>query len=208
MARRIHGGWRRVLLAVVSSALVALAGTGGVAAAHPNLGAALLSARQLPKGWAPGRSTIPVSGGCLGRALSPAGVRRTGLASATFITRAGDLPLLIEQVASFASPVSAYGRIVANLDSCKRFTGSAGDVVVHGAVGRISLPRLGTQSAAYAVSFTINGITSSEDVAVARDGAVVMDLSLADVSVSSGEFTTISRSALSRIARSLRPAVR
>ncbi|GEM_PF-5719182 len=207
MARRIHGHWRRLLQAVACGALLALAGTGS-AAAQPNLRAMLLGARQLPKGWARGSSTVPVSGGCLGRTLSPTGVRRTGLASATFITRAGDLPVLIEQVASFASPGSAYGRIVTGLNGCKHFTGSAGSAVVHGAVGRLSLPRIGVQSAAFAVSITINGITSSEDVVVAHDGSVVMDLSLADVSVSSSEFTMIARSALAKIAQALRPAIR
>jgi hypothetical protein len=102
----------------------------------------------------------------------------------------------------------ARGRIVTGLNGCKHFTGSAGSAVVHGAVGRLSLPRIGVQSAAFAVSITINGITSSEDVVVAHDGSVVMDLSLADVSVSSSEFTMIARSALAKIAQALRPAIR
>jgi hypothetical protein len=67
-----------------------------------------------------------------------------------------------------------FAKVVATLNACKTLTGTSDGHKVTGTVGAMSFPRYGDESQAFAVSFTISGVTADEDVIVVRKGTILV----------------------------------
>jgi hypothetical protein len=167
-----------VVIVTVVGALLLLFGlpeTPAVATSA-KLSARLLTISQMPIGW----SVVPSSGGggigCLKTVLEPKGVKQTATAQSDFQNSGGSLEVL-EKLATFYDATTAYKKIVTTLKGCKAVSGTSSGKKVTGTVGAMSFPNYGSASAAFTVTFTIQGSAAFEDFLVVREGSVVMGLS-------------------------------
>ncbi len=161
--------------ALVALGLFAVPPDPAASAAASPLRARLLRADQLPAGWR-AQASSGVAGPATG-CLSPRRVLPPPAATASALFSHGGVPQVLESLSSYRSfGARAFAEAVVRLDACHavRVAASRAPVTVH--VRRISFPRLGDQSAAYALSFPPSGIFSVADFLVVRRGDLALVL--------------------------------
>jgi hypothetical protein len=143
------------------------------AAKTPALASMLLTVTQMPTGWSiDNSSSSPVDLGCLSH-LTPIGVKKTATAGVAFAFNAS-LPEFSETLATYATPASSVVRkAVSEIDRCHTITGTTQGHKFTGTLGAMSFPQYGNQSAAWALSFTLEGITFGDAILAVRKGAIV-----------------------------------
>ena len=167
-------------------------------ASTPNLSAKLLSIGQMPTGWAV--NNTPGNGlGCLAKILEPKAVKQTASVSVEFEDN-GNVPEVSESLATFANAKTGYQKIVANLTTCKRLSGTTGGQKFSGSVGQASFPHYGNASAAFEATFTIQGESLGEDILIVREGSIVMGIAEGDYPpVDTGQFQGFIAKALKKL---------
>ncbi len=101
--------------------------------------------------------------GCLSRTLEPVGVKQIASADITFAD--GELPRAGGKLATYATPANrVFATIVTSQDRCKTTSGTNDGQRATATIGAMSFPHYGDQSAAFAVSLHVQGITAGEDV--------------------------------------------
>jgi len=162
------------------------------------LGSMLLSIGQFPNGWSVDNSSSSGSGsaGCLA-SLQHLNGHQTQMAEVSFTE--GGLPDVDEKLQSFQSAKTAFNEITAIIAHCPRFKGTSDGSTVVGSIGAMSFPHLGDQSAAYASSITIQGVTAGDDMVYARKGSVVMELQLVDISPDPSQLEQFAKKAAAKL---------
>ena len=174
---------RKRTLATIALAAALIVPTGILStvasASTPNLSAKLLGIGQMPTGWAVYNE--PSNGlGCLASILEPKGIKQTASASVEFENN-GNVPAVVERLATFSNAKTGYQKIVANLNACKRLSGTTGGQKFSGTVGQASFPHYGNASAAFEASFTIQSESIAEDIVIVREGSIVMGIDEGDL---------------------------
>jgi hypothetical protein len=168
-------------------------------ASSPKLSAKLLSIGQMPIGWSVVSSAGGGGAGCLSNILEPKGIKQTAKASVSFEDN-GNVPEVDEALATFTNAKTGYKKIVANLMACKHFSGKSGGQKVTGTIGQMSFPHYGDASAAFAVSFTVQGTALGEDLLIVRAGSIVMGINEGDlVSVEVSQFQGFVNKAVAKL---------
>jgi hypothetical protein len=76
---------------------------------------------------------------------------------------------------------SRYASIMKALDRCHEFPIASSSGTVNATMSALSFPVVGQRSAAYGISFSVDGVNGAEDVVVALKGSTVIGLSYGDV---------------------------
>jgi hypothetical protein len=156
-------------------------------------------AAAVSDGWSV--DNTPGSGvGCLHAILEPPGITQTASASVTFADNAS-LPQITEKLATYKAPIRiVFATVVANLDRCKTVNGTSHGNKATGTVGRMSFPQYGDQSAAFAVSLTVDGTTANADALIVRKGSNVVGVTEGTLgSPPISQFQWFVRQALARV---------
>jgi hypothetical protein len=164
------------ILGLVIAALILADPYPAGASARSQLRAKALSVSNLPAGWSVEISTS--SGGVTGSAclehFKQARPHDTRI-KVSFVDGTV-FPALSEELESGPNVSSAYGKFVASLDSCQKFTFSEGGNTYHGTVGAMSFPTVGTRSRAYSIDVTIEGVAIGIDIVGFRVGRLEGDV--------------------------------
>jgi hypothetical protein len=176
---------RRLALAAAAAAIAwtaSLVGSAAISGASTKseLQAKALSISNFPTGWSvnnSSRSGGNATKGCL------AGIRKPPQheTSATVSYVDGQHPALKEALATGAGTEAAYAKLDHVLASCKQFTAPDDGKPVTFSVGAMSFPQVATQSAAYSVTFRVDGVNAAADLALFRSGSVVGLVEYADI---------------------------
>lgn len=173
--------WRHSLAAtLLALATLVSFSTPSFAAKAPGVGAMLLRAGQMPAGWAAlsiPKNESPVSG-CISPEKSlPTGGEKAEVGYAD----AGSLPAVIEALDVYhSSIVKRVDESVTRLDSCHTLVSSFDGERVTFHLARMSFPRVGDQSAAYGITFRVEGIPARIDFAIVRKGEDAMAVAEVD----------------------------
>ncbi len=181
---------RKSVVTSLSLALIAVVVTVTLVIANsstPRLASQLLGANQMPPTWQAESFTNAVRHtGCLATVLAPQGLTPTSLVDTLYVNEGTVPPEIGEALASYRHPVQAYARIVAVLDQC-RFVhpGDTDPSGITGSVTRMPLPAYGEASAGFHGVLSIYAVpaTVTTDLAVVRQGSVVMELFEANTGV-------------------------
>jgi hypothetical protein len=144
----------------------------------------------MPTGWSVDNSPSSSGGaGCFTNNFQPKGVKQTGSVIVAFADD-GNVPELNEGLKTFSDAKTAYQRILSNLASNKRFSGTVGgQKVIDGTDGQMSFPHYGNASQAFAVSFTVDGTAAHEDLLFVLKGNIIMAIDEGGLSsVNLGQF--------------------
>ena len=137
-----------------------------------NLAPELLTISQMPVGWSV--DTSPPNTSCLTVPFNGvAGKARTEYQAS------GGVPSLSEIL--IPGGASKYTSVKKSLDACHTFTISTPSSSVTATMSALSFPPVGQSSAAYGVSFTVDGVNGAEDVVLAMKGSTVMGLAYGNV---------------------------
>ncbi len=191
---------KRAVVFFVSFVAIALLPMGVAPRANaspPNLSAMLLTIHQMPTGWNVYDSSVG-NGGCLGNVLEPKGIKQTAEAGVSY-QRGGTVPDVNEAIATFTNASTAYKKIVADLVGCKHFSATTGELKVTGTAGHMSFPPYGNASEAFAVRFTISGLTFHEDLLIIRKGSIVLAIDEGDLSVNVSQFQGFVKKAIAKL---------
>lgn len=111
------------------------------------------------------------------------GIKSSELARAevSFDQGAG-LPVLGETIATFPNAESAFNKGVEALNSCKNFNITGSGSSYPATMGQMSFPAVADQSAAYAISTTIDNVNAGFDLVVFRKGNTLALVVLGDFS--------------------------
>jgi hypothetical protein len=186
---------RRYLEVIAGLALVSVltaASPAWGAGKTPNLKPQLLTISAMPPGWSVHSDTPPSS--CVTAAINGA----PGKVAAAF-EDSGGAPTFTEVL--LPGGANRYTSWKKSLDKCHQFkiTNSSGTTVT-ATLAALSFPTLGQRSAAYALSFTLDGVTGAEDVVVALSGSTVVGLSYGDVeSVDVNDFESLANKAMTKL---------
>ena len=90
-------------------------------------------------------------------------------------------------------------KLLSVLSQCPTFRGTESGHNITGTVGALSFPQLGTQSAAYAATITVSGVTLDDDFVIVRQGAHIMQIQLLDFSPDVNTLIKYSNLALSKL---------
>jgi len=93
----------------------------------------------------------------------------------------GQLPQLEEELATGPGSVAAYEKLDHVLAGCKQFTAADNGKMITFTVGAMSFPPVASQSTAYSVTFSVDGINAAADIALFRAGAIVGLVLYADI---------------------------
>lgn len=144
-------------------------------ASTPKLSSELLRVNQMPTGWSVDNSSSGSGVGCLAAILEPKDIKQTSHVGVDFDDN-DNTPLVAEKLATFTNAKTAYKKIVATLNGCKRVSGTSGRTKATGTVGQMSFPYYGNASAAFSVSLVTLGTTFGEDLLIVRKGNVIMGI--------------------------------
>jgi len=178
--KTMPGHHRLVFTVALAAALIVSVGVLGPSATAanaslPKLSARLLSIGQMPTGWSVDNSTGGSGVGCLAHVLEPKGIKQTAKAGVYFEDN-GNVPEVSEALATFTNATAAFKKMDANLTACKHLSGKSDGQKVTGTLGQMSFPHYGNASAAFAASFTTQGMTLAEDQLIVRKGTIVMGI--------------------------------
>jgi hypothetical protein len=198
---------RRIAVAVFIAAAVGVTSSAAWASPvartskTPKLSAMLLTIGQMPTGWSVDNSATSGAGaGCFTSNFEPKGVTQTGSVSVAF-AGGGNLPELDEGLKTFSDAKTAYQKILGNLASCKRFSGTVGgQKITSGTAGQMSFPHYGNASQAFAVDFTVDGTTLYEDLLFVLKDNIAMAIDEGDLSsVNLGQFESYVAKAVAKV---------
>jgi len=170
--------------------------------APPSVQSMLLSVNDLPTGWAVDNSPSSSSGavsGCKG--FEATNSKATNQAQVDF-DQSGGLPELVESLDGFSSADidTLYQQGVAALSACKVFTIPDDGQTVQVSMGAMSFPKVGDESNAYTLSFTVDNINAAFDIVVARKGTTIAVVGLGGIGApDSGQFQQFVTTALNKI---------
>jgi hypothetical protein len=154
----------------------------GSALTRDQLHSKLLSLSNLPTGWAVDTTSSSggsVTAGCLAGLKRPPAQK--GEFEVTVKYENGQIPLLNELLVAGPGSVASYNRVNHILAGCKRLSGTSGGQTITATVGAMSFPKVGTASAAYAVTASSEGISVGADFVVFRVGSIAGMIEYADL---------------------------
>lgn len=161
----------------------------------------LLTVNDLPIGWAINSSPpTTAAGGCLRDPLKA--VPTLSYSEASFAYANGH-PILVQQVATYASSARAFRAITAKLNKCASFTQTmtttGAFALSPGAIGKMPFPTFGTQSAAYEAGEAVRGVDLVRIFVIVRAGNVLDEVGLLDVgSVGDAPLADLVRTAVAK----------
>jgi len=142
----------------------------------------LLSVNDLPTGWAVDNSPSSAGGisGCTGFVATDS--KETSKAQIAF-DQNGSIPELEEKLSGFnpADIDALYQQGVTALDACKTFTIQDNGQTVTVSVGAMSFPKVGDESNAYTLTFTLDTINVAFDAVVAKKGSTIAVVGLGGI---------------------------
>jgi len=163
-----------VLLIAAANALPA----GAVSASQ--LHSKLLKVSNLPTGWSvDSSSSSPTDQDCLSSLKSS--FKHEVKATAAFVN--GSLPALQETIESGPGIDARFATFVKTLNKCKSVEYSSGGETVHGTMGAMSFPKVGSRSNAFAASLTVQGINAGADIVLFQVGSIIGDVVYEDLGV-------------------------
>ncbi len=171
------------VLALAAGAVLVIALAVVLTSPSPNaLTSRLLSVSNLPSGWtaaSPKTTTLDLPGsGCLaGRTAKSAANETTG--SVAFYEGSG-LPLLGDSLVSGPTVVSEFAKDVQTLASCRSLTFTQDKKKIHATITPIKLARVGSQSAAYTLDFSVSGLHVVADIVLFATSRYVGEVVYAD----------------------------
>jgi hypothetical protein len=176
MTRKVTG----LALMAPAALLAAVMGTGPAeAATKAQLTAKALSISNFPTGWFVDNSSGGATkSGCLKSLTSS--FKHEVKAEVAYTD--GNLPALQETLEVGPGVSARYNRFVKVLNACKTLSYSAGGQAVHGTIGEMSFPKVGTRSSAYAAMLTVQGVTAGVDIILFQVGSVLGDVVYEDFS--------------------------
>jgi hypothetical protein len=126
----------------------------------------LITVGQLPSGWSVDNSSSSSSsnGGCFANTKHIE--TRGGDIDVSASFEDGNLPDFTEELAGGHSLSSNFTKIERYLNSCKKVSFTDSGTTYSGTVGAMSFPTVGSRSAAYQVSFSVQGFTVGIDIIV------------------------------------------
>jgi hypothetical protein len=161
--------------ALLVPCILAAAVPASAAPSKKALKARLLTLSDLPSGWnatAPSTSKSTKSGiggpGCLS-VKSPKGYVT---ATAAFHAK-GTFPIVDEGLATGPNAASEWKKVNRTFAKCKALTISTGGKSTRATLRPLSFPRVGSQSAAYRLSFSVTKVTFDSDLVLFQTGAYV-----------------------------------
>lgn len=166
-------------------------------AAVVDLTGELLSASDLPTGWAETPVPADQAKTCNTQPFDPA--KPTGKARRYF-RKNGYVPELEEELATFADAHAAFATVKARLDACRSFDATSRGQTVHESEGPMSFPQVGEESAAWTATFTLQGVGIVGDIVVARRGNQLVGIAMVDIgSVDTDQLQQFVTAALQRM---------
>jgi ABC-type sugar transport system substrate-binding protein len=188
---------RRRVFAALIGVIMAGAALGIYASISQPLSSHLLSVDQVPAGW----SVYAETGngpGCLGTAIKPTGISRTASAAIGFEYN-GDIPALVERLATYSDATTAYRKIASALTACKVLSGLSGQTSP-GTVGRMNLPHFGDVSEAFRANFVVGEVQLGEDLLIVRKGNTIMAIDEGGLApVNASQFQGFAKKALAKL---------
>lgn len=167
------------------------------------LSSMLLEPAKMPAGWRLRKSGSgsTATSGC----LAPKGMPKTVAHASRAFAKGGSIPELVEDLVVFEDLSAKTFRVdLEHLSDCRALTFRDDGKRVRATAQKMSLPRLGAQSAAYAFSFPVGGIKVGIDALIARKGHVALLLMEADFgSPNVGQFEHFAKTAMARVRRGL-----
>jgi len=146
----------------------------------PSLASELLSISDLPAGWAVDNS--PNSGGGISGCQQYSAIRSKALTKAeTQFDQSGGVPYLAEELGTFADAATDFTAGTSALNGCKNFSITDSGKTYEATMGQMSFPASGYQSAAYAISATVDGIGVGFDVVLLRKANAIAVVELGDI---------------------------
>jgi hypothetical protein len=135
----------------------------------------LLSVSDLPAGWT-STPVNPSSSGTFCRFAANLKSLASGHAEADFAN--GNFPVFDELIAGYSSPpTQVLAKAVSELDGCTTFKAEGGTFTL----GRMSLPQLGTASAAYQANGTVKGFNLGLDLVFVQKGNRILGVFYGDL---------------------------
>jgi hypothetical protein len=139
------------------------------------LGHYLLTVSDMPSGWTSQRPSNGTSGGFC-HLHEDFHSNETGSAEADFAQ--GQLPQFSEELGSYqVAPTARFLKVVSDINQCTSLTVSGTKLTL----GRMSFPTIGTMSAAYQATGSVQGINIGFDLILALKRRVVIGLVYTDV---------------------------
>jgi len=159
--------WVVVVLSVMLVAAISLAVT--LTSSGPSaVTSRLLSISDLPGGWsalsAKASTTNELKNKCLSGLNAKSQANATS-AMAAFSERSG-VPSLVEHLAMSSSVDSAYAHEIRALNACHSLLFKEDRQIVHATISPLAMATAGSRSAAYALSFTLKGLSITTDIVV------------------------------------------
>ena len=166
---------RRLLhvLAWAGCALVVVVGCPGAGAATPaQLRHDTLSISDMPAGWVVDHSST--SGGTTNSTCFK-GFRKSGphgVETSVALKRSVGVPALFEKLKTGTGMTGRVQRLIRAIDQCHSVTITDHGQAFHYRIGRIPFATFGSQSAAYAVTFSVQQVQGAIDIVVFQVGSV------------------------------------
>ncbi|MDA8297412.1 MAG: hypothetical protein M0004_12650 [Actinomycetota bacterium] len=181
-----------VIAVVAGLALAAPAAVASVPSRKPtvtDVKPMLLSVDQMPAGWS---VTSTGGGGSATGCVTPRlrGSKPYSTGSVAYQQGSGP-PEIEERLAAYSGPLAKkFAKVVSTLAACRALTMPNGKRKVHAQLGQMSFPKMGNQSAAFALTASVRGINLGADILMVRKGQIVlllMELDLGTPSLSQFE---------------------
>jgi hypothetical protein len=166
--------------AVFAVALLMFSALPAGAVSSAQLKAKALSLSNFPTGWSVDNhqsSSAADKSACL-KNLTVSGKHD---AKVTVKFNQGTVPALKEDLETGPSAASRYREATAQLSNCKQISFTSDGQSASGTVGAMSFPTIGSQSAAYSVSISIQGVTAGLDIVAFKVGKYIGDVIYEDL---------------------------
>ena len=165
----------------------------------------LLTVDDMPTGWSIDTTDSSNSSDGMPKCLQELDSLDTGpsdaSAEAKFIGSASGLPAADETIGPFGPGApSTFDQATAFLDSCSDVSFDSDGQHISGTMGKMAFPAVGDQSAAWRMSYTVQGLPLTIDVVLARQGDLGVLVSAAYFGTADPRFLqTMTTKALSKL---------
>ena len=167
---------------------------------RPSVKPMLLTVNQMPVGWSVA-STGGGGGGTTG-CVAPhiRGAKPYSTGSVAYQQGSGP-PEIEERLAAYSGSLAKkFAHVVRVLAACRSLTMPNGTRKVHAQLGQMSFPKMGNQSAAFALTASVQNINVGADILLVRKGQIVMLLMELDLGTPSlSQFEHFAHLALSKV---------
>ena len=163
---------------VLAVALLMFSGLPAGAASSAQLKAKALSISNFPTGWSVVSSPPTPGVTCVSPIFRGSGLTTAKVSFAV----GGNVPRLEEEIATGKSAHKSFTSAVSRLNACTSVsaTNQQGQHIV-ASIGQLSFPMSGRRSAAYAETFSVQGVNASQDIVIIDTGSDIVGVSLGDV---------------------------